>query len=225
MTKSEKLLLLTEFDVSGFFYNKNGQPCRKYLNIKRAGTDSGTPDLMVIMMNPGSSEQADEFKNVYDKEVPTKPDDTQFRLMLVMEKCNFDFARVLNVADLRNGKREKFIELQKEISRSFPGHSIFDESRAKEFKSYFQEGVPVILSWGVDIRLKNLTHTAFRKISALDVSIIGLKWEPAKTAKNKLEKRDNAYFHPLRRNPKLQDEWVEYVTKEIKIGNQVRVGE
>ena len=43
------------FDISGLFYEKNNLKFRKYLNIKKKKSTLLYPDLMIIMMNPGSS--------------------------------------------------------------------------------------------------------------------------------------------------------------------------
>ncbi|WP_222614664.1 hypothetical protein, partial [Klebsiella pneumoniae] len=44
-----------KFEVTGLFYESNGFKLRRYLDIKRANITLDEPDLMVVMMNPGSS--------------------------------------------------------------------------------------------------------------------------------------------------------------------------
>lgn len=45
----------TQFTITGFYYEVQGIKFRKYLDIKTIKPESKTPELMVVMMNPGSS--------------------------------------------------------------------------------------------------------------------------------------------------------------------------
>jgi hypothetical protein len=69
---------------------------------------------MVIMMNPGSSKPHRWYEN-NTKESLAIPDNTQSQIMKV-QNCNLQYARVLNLSDLREAKSsifyDKIIELE-----------------------------------------------------------------------------------------------------------------
>ena len=97
----------TDFEINGLFYENKNLLCRKYLDIKRNEAISNKPDLMVVMMNPGSSrpEDGNEKNIIASKAVPDK---TQDQIMKVMNNCNFNYARILNLSDLREAKSKVF---------------------------------------------------------------------------------------------------------------------
>jgi len=87
--------------VTGFFYTERGYNFRAYLNIRQNAVGLrkyliavknlftvDKPDLMVVMMNPGSSTPLTGGDDG-QMEVGAKPDDTQRQIMRVMEKRNF----------------------------------------------------------------------------------------------------------------------------------------
>lgn len=51
------------FHVTGLFYQIDEFKFREYLNIKRKGIANSKIDLMVVMMNPGSSQPVDSIDN------------------------------------------------------------------------------------------------------------------------------------------------------------------
>ena len=100
-------------------------------------------------MNPGSSKPLDEkhvVKNYrfegYLKEknftlIPTKPDSAQYQIMRLMELNNWNFVRILNLSDLRNGNSSNFKkEFKKalDIDTSSP-HCITHPKRKQELKN------------------------------------------------------------------------------------------
>lgn len=66
----------------------------------RVGVKLNEPDLMVVMMNPGSSYPLDGIDN---NSIPSEadPDTTQQQIMKVMDAALFNYARILNLSDLR----------------------------------------------------------------------------------------------------------------------------
>lgn len=96
------------FKTTGLFYQKDGYNFRKFLNIVRKNSSQNTPDLMVVMMNPGSSKPLDGIEN-NNCESEAIPDNTQNQIMRVMNRCNFDYARILNLSDLREPKSSVFL--------------------------------------------------------------------------------------------------------------------
>ncbi|WP_272689744.1 hypothetical protein [Providencia sp. PROV033] len=103
-----------KFEVTGLFYESNGFKLRKYLNIKRANITLDKPDLMVVMMNPGSSYPLDGIDNNFFQS-EAQPDTTQQQIMRVMDAVGFDYARILNLSDLRtpdSGQLYPFFEVR-----------------------------------------------------------------------------------------------------------------
>ncbi|MEL4456699.1 hypothetical protein [Lutimonas vermicola] len=190
------------FDISGLFYKIGEFKFRKYLNIKLKNSFKQRPDLMVIMMNPGASKPIDEIDN-NDSESEAIPDRTQNQIMKVMIACKLEFARVLNLTDIREPKSNRMFLKAKEIDQKGIPHSIFDPRRKKEFTSLFIKGIPVIFAWGVGKELKDLAEMAIEAIG--NDNRIGL---------NKKD-FDWAYYHPLPQAYKKQIEWVDKITKSL----------
>ncbi|UQB41926.1 DUF1643 domain-containing protein [Thiomicrospira microaerophila] len=190
------------FEVKGFFYESNGHKLRKYLDIKRVCVEMNEPDLMVVMMNPGSSYPLDGIDNNF---IPSEaePDNTQQQIMRVMDAVVFNYARILNLSDLRTPvSRELYRFLRSEESRVVE-HSIFSPSRQADLAQLFVNGIPVIFGWGVNQALIPLAKQA---IEALCISNpIGILKPNTKYS----------YYHPLPRNYAKQIEWVEHVTSQI----------
>lgn len=192
-----------QFEVNGFFYEEKGYKCRKYLDIKRVNSLTSTPDIMVVMMNPGSSYPLDKIDNNTIPSVAV-PDKTQDQIMKVMNSAGFNYARILNLSDLRTPKSSALYKfLKSEESKSFP-HSIFNVERKREFKSLFIEDVPVIYGWGVNSSLNSLAELAVKTINRDDA--IGLK---------KLG-NEYSYYHPLPQVFNDQIEWVNKITSLMK---------
>ena len=185
-----------EFEIYGHFYEISDLKCRKYLDIKRVESDLEQPDIMVVMMNPGSSYPLDGIDNNRKPSIAC-PDRTQNQIMAVMGN-NFNFARVLNLSDFRQPNSKEFYKfLKSDLGKSIP-HSIFHPSRDKDFSNLFYPGVPVIYGWGVDPNLQGLAREAINRIS--EKNPIGIR-------KGETEW---AYYHPL---PRIRDKQIEWVTK------------
>jgi len=188
-----------KFEIFGHFYERSGLKCRRYLDIQRVGADLREPDLMVVMMNPGSSCPLDGISN---NTAPTeaRPDPTQNQIMEVMNNAGFDFARVLNLSDVRQPSSSEFYKFLKSSEASSITHSIFHQAREEEFSTLFRQGVPVIYGWGVNSNLERLAKEAIHRIS--EENPIGIR-------KNGVEW---AYYHPRPRIHTKQTEWVNAVS-------------
>jgi hypothetical protein len=89
-------------------------------------------DLLVVMMNPGSSEPIEgeglSEQLLLSKEyVPKKPDNTQSQIMKVIESQGYLTALVINLSDVREPKSTIFARKLKQLSFASIGekHSIF----------------------------------------------------------------------------------------------------
>ncbi len=192
-----------QFDITGLYYELQGFKLRKYLNIKRKNSLVKKPDIMVIMMNPGGSKPVDGIEN---KTIESEaiPDRTQDQVMRVMTVCNFQYARVLNLSDIREPKSNKMSLKVLEMDKKDIAHSVFDDRRKEDFDSLFVKRVPVLFAWGVGKSLQQLAEKAIESINIdnpIGMKKEGLEW---------------AYYHPLPQVYKKQKEWVEEITEQIK---------
>ncbi|WP_165732387.1 DUF1643 domain-containing protein [Polaribacter sp. 20A6] len=191
-----------QFKITGFYYTEQEFKFRKYLDIKNIGSSLTTPDLMVIMMNPGGSKPIDGVDNGCIDTLAV-PDRTQDQIMQVMLNCGFGFARVLNLSDLREPKSSTFYKQIPELDSKGIPHSIFDENRQFDFDQLWVKNVPVIYGWGVNYHLKPLALKAIAASSGSNTyGILKLG-------------KESAYYHPLPRTSGKQLEWVKELTVQL----------
>ena len=186
----------------GKFYELRGHFFRSYLDISSLKSTLSEPDLMVVMMNPGSSYPLDTIAG--DSCVSTHPDNTQRQIVKVMENCGFTHARVLNLSDFRTPKSDDFFKFITSVEASKITHSIFFEERQFELESLFRNQVPVIYAWGVDLRLVPLAR---KVIKILKVSRPTGLLKKGSTC---------SYYHPLPRNSHRQKDWVNKISAQLK---------
>ena len=192
-----------KFHITGLFYELKGYKFRKYLNIIKKGSSVHVPDLLIVMMNPGASRPLDGIDN-NTLESEAVPDRTQSQIMKVMTACKLQYARVLNLTDLREPKSNKMFLKVLEMDKKGIPHSVFDDRRKEDFESLFIRGVAVLYAWGVGKELKDLAEMAIHRIN--DNQAVGLKKEGV----------DWAYYHPL---PQVYKKQVEWANKIIKLLN------
>jgi len=192
------------FKITGLFYENRGFRFRKFLNIIKNDTDCIIPDLMVVMMNPGSSRPLNDIDS-FNFETETVPDRTQDQIMKLMVNCGYNYARILNLSDLREPKSSNFYSKLVELKDLNIHHSIFSDDRNEDFNTLFVKGIPVILAWGVNNNLFELAAIAKDKIGS-DSTVIGLQ----KVGE------EYAFYHPLPQNYNKQLEWVETITNKLK---------
>ncbi len=202
------------FEVTGHFYTLelSGQffDCRNILEIKRIRkrkSISEHPDCVVVMMNPGSSiPLVDDFvPSVYSFDsiselkfaselVPTRPDNAQYQIMRLMQKKRWNFVRILNLSDLRNGNSSNFRTDFKEVCSFINGgvNSIVHPARREELLSMIRcnDAPRILAAWG---SLDVLKDNAIEFISATE-ELCGLP----------LEHPWYRYPSPYRKDQKLQ---------------------
>lgn len=200
--KTLKEVNLDEYEISGFYYIEGTYKFRKYLNIKSKNCSFHQPDLMVIMMNPGSSEPLDQNDNGQIETV-AKPDPTQKQIIRVMETGEFKFARVLNLSDLREPESAKFYKKLNLLRNDKIEHSIFSKNRINDFNDLFVQNTPIIYAWGVNKKLMDLAKMAINCSNNQNAN----GW--------KKPKFDFAYYHPLPRSNKKQIEWYDIVSEGL----------
>jgi hypothetical protein len=191
-----------EFEVTGLFYEANGYKLRKYLDIRLQDTSKTVPQLMVVMMNPGSSYPLNGIEN---NSAPSaaEPDTTQYQIMKVMEEGEVEYARILNLSDLRTPDSNALYKFLKSEESKSVDHSIFSATRESELNQLFVRGVPVIFGWGVNPALVPLARQAVDSLSIEQP--LGIR-KP---------NNEYSYYHPLPRIYAKQLEWVQHVTSQL----------
>lgn len=174
--------LRLSYECRGDFYRWHNYDCRRRLDIVLKDSVVTRPDFMVVMMNPGSSKPTGgQPTHGY---VKAEPDRTQDQIMALMKHAGFEYARILNLSDIRDANSELFrIRLRKLGSNR--AHSIFDTTRKAEFQSLFVTGVPVLTAWGVHDDLEVYANLAIAAIGKADVRSV------------RKHGRDWANYHPL----------------------------
>lgn len=190
------------FEVTGLFYEECGYKMRKYLDIQRKGSAKSEPDLMVVMMNPGSSFPLDGNDN-NTVSSRAEPDNTQQQIIRVMDATSFEYARILNLSDLRTPDSSQLYKFVGSKESSEVDHSIFSPTRKTDLTRLFLKNSLVVFGWGVNPALIPLAKQAMESLN-IDRPIGMLK-----------PKTEYSYYHPLPRIYAKQQEWVKYVTSQI----------
>lgn len=203
------------YKISGHFYERtiggNTETLRSVLNIKLSNGNLDGPDLIVIMMNPGSSTPSSSTElwddwNLYEPKrmVEAKPDPTQKQIMAVMENCAFQYARILNISDIRTPKSNVFYEKLVQCKSDF-SHSLFSPERKEELARELGDvSIPILAAWGLSYNLLPLSSLAHNSIQHRKV--FGLK-DPTMPL----------FRHPYPPRRDWQKQWVEAITEQFKI--------
>lgn len=216
--------LKEKYQVFGHFYDLTicdaTLNCRNILEIRKNETSEEIADVVVIMMNPGSSSPLDKnyqpenysFDNFLKLKnftlIPTNPDNAQYQIMRLMELNNWNFVRILNLSDLRNGNSSNFKKEFKKalyVDTSSP-HCITHPKRKQELKNaLLSKTNKLIAAWG---EVKELENSA-KEILSLNIEIIGIP-------------RENPiyfqYASPYYKEPKIK--WLVEIQKKILYDNR-----
>lgn len=171
------------------------------------------PDVVVIMMNPGSSHPKDIYHIDGEIEYPqkagslrkelvlTQPDNTQYQIMRVAVAQGWGHIRVLNLSDLRDPKSGSFIQRVDALSEIMGGHthSLFCSDRDAECTHALtrRSDTPIMLGWGQDLALLPLAEQCMKRIAG----------EPVCTVASEVHPLLNAHPSPMLQAKKLQ--WLE----------------
>jgi hypothetical protein len=199
------------YSVWGHFYSASiggaEYQFRSILEIRSQEAKEHRPDLLVVMMNPGGSRPLEKDIEVPKWEVgskktsllPTKEDRTQMQIMKLMDMLNFDFARIINLSDIREPKSENFHKLVQKFGNDMR-HSIFAPARRSELDDVMHDkDIPVLAAWGLGTDL-NLATRAEQALAGRN--IIGLRPTPKPM-----------YRHPLPQNATAQKQWLKDVSE------------
>lgn len=189
-----KWLQKNGYEFSGLFYRtEDGTNCRMTLDFKEKDCGLTNPDLMVIMMNPGSSHPEPAIKSypAISNEIffPTHPDPTQWRVVDFMQKHKYYYARVINLSDLCNPAS---CSLKKDAIQK---HSLFLKWDRKYLKKYFQHETDILLAWGA----KKIFHYIAHEALSFAITNLGSNNKVYGAIK---ESDDLVFYHPLYKRKK-----------------------
>lgn len=209
-----KNIFLDRYKIVGHFYTQqiagSLEHLRSSLEIKRISKTATSPNFIVIMMNPGSSEPLDEnfiqqSWNFIDPKIMTeaKPDKTQYQLMRLMDEHCLDYLKVINLSDLRTPKSQIFFSKIMEYKKD-KSHSIFHSKRTAELSEILEKKeIPIIAGWGLSPELLILVDLIEGRIK--NRTVIGIK-HPAL----------DLYKHPLPPRYDWQQNWINDISNQIK---------
>lgn len=225
--------LKKKFTCYGHFYElmlMNGERamCRSVLEIvdttirqdNPSDISEMIPDVVVIMMNPGSSHPKDLSHEDEQIEYPksgasmrkelvlTQPDNTQYQIMRVAVSQGWNHIRVLNLSDLRDPKSLKFIEKVNALAEVMGGHvhSMFCSERSAECDFSMarkKRETPIMLGWGQDTGLLPLVEQCLNRIDA----------EPTVTVASEVHPMLNAHPSPMMQKKKIW--WLETMIEQL----------
>ncbi|MBT8394011.1 MAG: hypothetical protein HKO81_02340 [Flavobacteriaceae bacterium] len=215
--------LKKKYTVYGHFYNlklsNSLLKCRSTLEIRRKHTPKELPDIIVIMMNPGSSVPLDKsygprtftkeevFKFKTKEIIAARPDNAQYQIMRLMEINNWNFVRILNLSDLRNGNSGKFrndFKNASKLDKTNP-HCLTHFLRKEELtNSIKSKSNTIIAAWGDIAELRDSAESILKQ----NINIIGLK---------KGETPNFRYASPYLKTQKI--EWLLEIQKELNKNN------
>lgn len=177
------------------------------------------PDVVVIMMNPGSSRPKEEghvdavieyprVGNPLEKElVLTQPDNTQYQIMRVAVSKGWSHIRIVNLSDLRDPKSGSFLQRVGGLTGIMGGHvhSMFCDERAEECRRSLlrKTPTPIVLGWGQDRGLLPLAEQCLQRIEG----------EPTATVASAVHPFLNAHPSPMMQKKKL--EWLETIIQKL----------
>lgn len=222
--------LKTYFAVFGHFYTlniaNNSYPCRSILELiahTKIPSDPNQiqhlkPDLLVIMMNPGSSQP---LNHDYQPQtitqiatllescelVPTRPDNTQYQIMRIMVALGYQHARVLNLSDLREPKSPIFVNKINQLSLQKGGgdHSLFCPSRTDQRERLMGKvgRVPVLVGWGRNLGLMGLAKQCLKTLHG---------WQKVGVS---VDKENILYAHPSPMLQRMKEQWLDQVLNQL----------
>lgn len=218
--------LKTRFGVHGCYYQMvlGGveYPCRSLLelvahHIPAARIPHHPPDLLVVMMNPGSSRPlAEGFQPPVVHEaaqiprgsrlVVARPDNTQYQIMRVMAARGLVHARVMNLSDLRQPKSALFLDQVARLAQVRGGgvHSIFCPERQEELQQLLPPPVvPVLVGWGRDGGLLSLAEQCLHRLRGRCIIGVAVAGEP------------RLFAHPSPMLQRLKEQWVAAVLGDM----------
>ncbi len=200
------------------YYKKDQELMRNCLTITSTECASSEMyDLMVIMLNPGSSKPTKEIEHQFslnyfydNKLIPCIPDDTQYQIVKIMDNNELKSCIVLNLFDRCNVDSHAIIDIYAN-SNNFLIESIFHKDRRDEFNFFLNQcksNAPILIGWGCAEELISIKEKVYEKILVpSNRNLIGYK------------KTNYQFYHPWPRGKEsntFRNEWINQVDSQIK---------
>lgn len=183
-----------------FYKNAQGESCRKYLDVKLENCICPQPELVMLMLSPGTCGENEHIE--LEKDIEVKLDPTLYRVQAFMKRHDLSWVRVLNLSDLQEKSSELFFKkLGSGMLGTVPEHSIFHPSRLNELSSSVHPETPFLLAWGLDKRKEILAGTAITRLKEKGYSIIN---------------ESGLHLHPLTRPVNGVPAWREYADEAYR---------
>jgi hypothetical protein len=161
------------FDVQAHFYTaKAGDEIflmRSEAIISRKIKSTETTNALFVMANPGGCTAFNENQTFgeYSEEkefVYAHPDQTQYQLMNLMERMEWDTIRLINVSDVCSGNFQEFIRILKMFEKDHNfSHSIFAKERERELLNLLHAKPILIYAWGGNKGISHLTSRVVKR--------------------------------------------------------------
>ncbi|WP_100398858.1 hypothetical protein [Bacillus sp. FJAT-44742] len=207
--------LKKDFEVEGSFYNitlqNKDHQCRNQARILRKDINAPyTKDAVFILVNPGSCTPADPSIKIpaMIKDLQTlpfvkaKPDPTQYQIMRLMNRKNWNCVYMINLSDICAGKIDLFKEKLMEFQRNdFEAHTIFSKERKEELGRMVSDTPRIIAGWGANKLIREL---ALNVLLHIDRPLFGIKY----------------HTHPFYKHPRPQLKeksiaWLEEISLQL----------
>jgi hypothetical protein len=162
------------FDVQAHFYTAiaDGEKhlMRSEARITRRKINTDNLDALFVMANPGGCTAFNEhisygeFSNEKKELVHARPDQTQYQLMNLMERMNWDSISLINVSDICSGNFKEFIRILKLFEKeNNDSHSLFAKERESELLGHLISDPILIYAWGGNKGISHLTKKVINK--------------------------------------------------------------
>lgn len=217
------------FGVFGYFYDRSFNdkiiPSRETLEIVARKEIpfqfqeilQKQPQLIVVMMNPGSSKPLDKDYIPQLIDEPTKisenrtlteavPDNAQYQIMRFMLLNGHTHARILNLSDLREPKSSVFMKLWPQLDDT---HSIFASERREGLSQLVGKPQIALFAWSQDQSLVPLAIKAENALNKLQT--VGIS------------KGEHLYSYPSPMLQKHKEKWLEDIYGQITLKNNITV--
>ena len=164
MTLIPAIKLKETFKVSAKFYysvvKEEKFLMRREARIVRIGTEQEEIDAVVVMVNPGSCKPFGAVTSSSAKEarlMPAKPDQTQYQLMNLMERKDWNVLVIVNLSDICEGNLKNFCNIESKFKAVNLPHSIFQDENVEDCRVLMSAAKHVIFAWGESTTAKRLS--------------------------------------------------------------------
>jgi len=149
-------------------------------------------DAVIVMLNPGSCKpilaaQSGEWTEA-------RPDKTQFQLMRLMERMSWDEMKIVNLSDVCEGNRPKFLALLKRSEIGGIVHSRFANNSVAKWSNIISSADRLLYGWGDQPEPKKMANA----YGLLDFDDMLTSYG----------KKPIAVWHPVKGYPKHPNPWI-----------------